>query len=99
MSAPADGRQQQTPTNADLGRTIRRLRQARRLTIEALAFMADMHPTYLSGIERGRRNPTWLKLCGVAKALEMSMSAMTSHAEREAKARAAYRRALSAPLE
>jgi transcriptional regulator with XRE-family HTH domain len=99
MSAPAGGAQQRTPTNADLGRTIRRLRKARRLSIEALAFMADMHPTYLSGIERGRRNPTWRKLCGVAEALEMPMSAMTGHAEREAKAWAMYRRALSAPLE
>lgn len=99
MSVPADGQQQQTPTNADLGRTIRRLRKTRRLSIEALAFMADMHPTYLSGIERGRRNPTWLKLCGVAKALEIPISAMTGHAEREAQAWAAYRRTLSAPLE
>lgn len=99
MSAPADGPKHQTPSNADLGRTIRRLRQAHHLTIEALAFRAHMHPTYLSGIERGRRNPTWHKLCGVAEALEMPMSAMTGHAEREAQAWALYRRALSAPLE
>jgi transcriptional regulator with XRE-family HTH domain len=99
MSAPADGQEPKTPSNADLGRTIRRLRQARRLSIEALAFMADMHPTYLSGIERGRRNPTWYKLCGVAEALEMPMSAMTGQAEHEAQAWAMYRRALSAPLE
>lgn len=99
MNTPADGQAPPTPTNADLGRTIRRLRKARRLSIEALAFAAKMHPTYLSGIERGRRNPTWHKLCGVAEALEMPMSAMTSHAEREAQAWATYRRALSAPLE
>ncbi len=61
--------------------------------------MAHMHPTYLSGIERGRRNPSWRKLCRVAEALEMPMSAMTSHAECEAKAWVMYRRALSAPLE
>lgn len=36
--------------NADLGRTIRRLRGERDLTIEGLALNAGMHPTYLSGI-------------------------------------------------
>lgn len=39
-----------TPENADLGRAIRRLRWERKLTIEKLAFAAEMHPTYLSGI-------------------------------------------------
>ena len=51
-----------TPTNPALGVAIRLLRHARDLTIEDLAHDADMHPTYLSGIERGRRNPTWNKL-------------------------------------
>jgi AraC-like DNA-binding protein len=39
-----------------LGQAIRRLRQADDLTIEDLAHAAGMHPTYLSGIERGVRN-------------------------------------------
>ena len=56
-------------TGADLARAVRRLRKAHGLKIEALAFAADMHPTYLSGIERGLRNPTWAKLCGLADAL------------------------------
>lgn len=45
-------------TGADLGRAVRRLRKAHGVNIEDLAFAAEMHPTYLSGIERGRRNPT-----------------------------------------
>jgi transcriptional regulator with XRE-family HTH domain len=73
-----------TPTNADLGAAIRRLRHERRQTIEALAFEADMHPTYLSGIERGVRNPTWDKLCGLARALGVSMIALVQTAEQEA---------------
>lgn len=72
------------PTNADLGRAIRRLRWDRDLTIEKLAFAAEMHPTYLSGIERGRRNPTWDKLCGLAGALGVSMTALVHTAEQEA---------------
>jgi transcriptional regulator with XRE-family HTH domain len=70
-----------TPANADLGVAIRLLRRARRLTIENLAFAADMHPTYLSGIERGRRNPTWDKLTALARALDIPVSALARDAE------------------
>jgi transcriptional regulator with XRE-family HTH domain len=79
------------PSNQDLGRAIRRLRQARKLTIETLAFAAEMHPTYLSGIERGRRNPTWTKLCWLAGALSVSMSEIVNTAEQEAEVALAVR--------
>lgn len=69
------------PTNAQLGRAIRRRRRARRLSIEALAFAAELHPTYLSGIERGVRNPTWGKLVSVAGALGVSLSTIVHDAE------------------
>jgi transcriptional regulator with XRE-family HTH domain len=72
------------PSNADLGRAVRRLRRARRLTIEDLAHVADMHPTYLSGIERGIRNPTWSKLTAVAEALEVPISIVVHEAVTEA---------------
>ena len=72
-----------TPTNAALGRAIRRLRKQRKLSIEALALEADMHPTYLSGIERGKRNPTWSKLCGLAEALGISVSAVAAESEHD----------------
>jgi transcriptional regulator with XRE-family HTH domain len=71
-------------SGADLGRAVRRLRKAHGLKIETLAFAAEMHPTYLSGIERGRRNPTWRKLCGLADALEVSVSTLAAEAEEEA---------------
>jgi transcriptional regulator with XRE-family HTH domain len=71
------------PTNAQLGCAIRRLRQARRLSIEALAFAADLHPTYLGTIERGLSNPTWTKLCGLADALDITISALACVAEAE----------------
>jgi transcriptional regulator with XRE-family HTH domain len=47
------------PTGSQLGQAIRRLRQDRKLSIEDLAGTAGWHPTYLSAVERGRRNPTW----------------------------------------
>ncbi len=72
------------PTNPELGRAIRRLRRARRLTIEDLAHEADMHPTYLSGIERGVRNPTWSKLASLASALNVPVAEIVRDAEAEA---------------
>jgi transcriptional regulator with XRE-family HTH domain len=71
------------PTNAALGRAIRRLRKARGLTIETLALDAGLHPTYLSGIERGVRNPTWSKLCALAEALGVPVSTVVSEAEHD----------------
>jgi transcriptional regulator with XRE-family HTH domain len=71
------------PTNAALGRAIRRLRKHRKLTIEALAHAADLHPTYLSGIERGVRNPTWAKVCSLANALDIPISSVAAEAEHD----------------
>ncbi|HST54529.1 MAG TPA: helix-turn-helix transcriptional regulator [Solirubrobacteraceae bacterium] len=70
-----------TPSHAQLGYSVRRLRQARHLTIDTLAETAQMHPTYLSGIERGERNPTWTKLCNLADALDVSVSTIVAVAE------------------
>lgn len=81
------------PTNRDLGQAIRRLRRARKLTIETLAFAAKMHPTYLSGIERGVRNPTWTKLCGLTEALGVTVSQLTRQAEDECEVALAMREA------
>jgi transcriptional regulator with XRE-family HTH domain len=71
------------PSNVNLGHGVRRLRLARRLSIEALAGAAQMHPTYLSAIERGHRNPTWTKLCHLAEALDITISALARVAEAE----------------
>ncbi|MGH2905112.1 MAG: helix-turn-helix domain-containing protein [Solirubrobacteraceae bacterium] len=71
------------PTSTQLGCAIRRERRARRLSIEALALAADLHPTYLSAIERGLRNPTWGKLCSLARALDITISTLARAAEVE----------------
>jgi transcriptional regulator with XRE-family HTH domain len=83
------------PTNAELGRAIRRLRRARRMTIEDLAHAADIHPTYLSGIERGVRNPTWSKLISVAHGLDVPFAEIVQDAEAEAQLAARMRIARS----
>jgi transcriptional regulator with XRE-family HTH domain len=71
------------PSNAALGQAIRRVRRERRLSTEALALEAGLHPNYVSGIERGVRNPTWTKLCEVAGALVIPVSAVTGEAEHD----------------
>lgn len=70
-------------TNGDVGRAVRRLRHERRLTIEQLAFAAGVHPTYVSGIERGKRNPSLHVLCGLAEALSVPLSGLARVVEVE----------------
>ena len=41
-----------------LGRNVRHWRKERGLSQEQLAEKAQLHPTYVSGIETGHRNPT-----------------------------------------
>jgi transcriptional regulator with XRE-family HTH domain len=64
---------------------LRRLRRARDLSIEDLALRADLHPTYVSSIERGERNPSCGKLSDLALALGVPLSALMQDAELEAR--------------
>ena len=52
-----------------LGQNVRRRREARELTQEKLAERAGLDPTYISGIERGLRNPGIKNVAKLAKAL------------------------------
>jgi transcriptional regulator with XRE-family HTH domain len=56
------------------GDRVRALRLDRRLSQEDLAERAGLHWTYVSGIERGRRNPGLNTLGVLAKALDLSIS-------------------------
>ena len=57
---------------AALGQNVRRRREARELTQEKLAEKAGLDPTYISGIERGLRNPGIKNVAKLAKALGLS---------------------------
>ena len=59
---------------AALGQSVRRRREARELTQEKLAEKAGLDPTYISGIERGLRNPGIKNVARLAKALGLSTS-------------------------
>ena len=57
-----------------LGLNLRRPREAKEFTQERLGERAELDPTYISGIERGVRNPSVLSLVRVAKALKVTVS-------------------------
>lgn len=71
-------------TTLDLGRAVRRLRNARGMTIEALASASGMHYTYLQKFEVKGRNLTWNKLAGIASGLETTIAVLAAHAQDEA---------------
>jgi transcriptional regulator with XRE-family HTH domain len=49
-------------------------RAGRAITQEELARRTDLHPTYISDIERGARNPSFAVLTRLAAGLEVSMA-------------------------
>jgi transcriptional regulator with XRE-family HTH domain len=55
-----------------LGRNIRRQREAKQFTQEKLAERAGLDATYISGIERGLRNPGIVNVARLAKALGLT---------------------------
>jgi transcriptional regulator with XRE-family HTH domain len=52
-----------------VGLNLQKLRRERGLSQEELADRANIHQTYLSGVERGKRNPTITVLQRIAEAL------------------------------
>lgn len=56
-----------------LGRNVRRLRRAGKLSQEDLAFDAEIDRTYVSQIERGVINPSLLVLSKIANALNVDV--------------------------
>jgi transcriptional regulator with XRE-family HTH domain len=57
---------------AEFGRRVRELRQARRISQERLAEIADLHRTYVSSLERGQRNVSLDNIHALARALGVS---------------------------
>lgn len=51
------------------GRNVRRERERLEMTQEDLAHAARVHPTQISNIETGKRNPRFLTITRLAKAL------------------------------
>lgn len=60
-----------------VGLNVQALRRERGLSQEELAHRADIHQTYLSGVERGRRNASIQVLDRIAKALSSDIDELT----------------------
>ena len=58
------------------GRRILQLRTEQGWSQEELADQADLHRTYISGLERGVKNPTIKVILKLAKAFSISPSEM-----------------------
>jgi transcriptional regulator with XRE-family HTH domain len=55
-----------------VGKNVQYYRKKKGLSQEELGFEAGIDRTYISGVERGLRNPTVLVLARIAKALGVS---------------------------
>jgi transcriptional regulator with XRE-family HTH domain len=60
-----------------VGLNVQKARRARGVSQEELAHLAKMHQTYLSGVERGKRNPSILVLDRIAAALGLDIADLT----------------------
>ncbi|MCB9497854.1 MAG: helix-turn-helix transcriptional regulator [Erysipelotrichaceae bacterium] len=61
-----------------LGQRIRSYRLAKGWSQEALALAAKINKNYLSDLERGNRNPTFLILSKICHALNISLADLFS---------------------
>lgn len=59
-----------------VGRNVKRLRDARGLTQEAFAVQTGLTQQYLSGLERGLRNPTVVTLFHISHTMGSTPAAL-----------------------
>jgi transcriptional regulator with XRE-family HTH domain len=67
---------------AALGAAVKRLREERGLTQEAVAHAAGVHPTWVSRLESGTLNPSWGMISRIADTLGIEVSDLAKAAER-----------------
>jgi len=57
-----------------LGKNLKRIRIAKKLSQGAIARKIEVHRAYISGIENGKRNPTLATIQRLAEALGVSVN-------------------------
>ena len=60
--------------NEEIGSVLRRLREEQGLSQEQLGFRAELHRTYVSSVERGKRNVSLETIEKFAEALGVRMA-------------------------
>lgn len=71
----------ETHEHIALGRVIREIRTAKAFTQQDLALEAGLDRTFVGGVERGERSPTYSSLIKIAAALGVCVSEMVGLAE------------------
>ncbi len=71
-----------SPAQTALGLAVRQLRLQMPVSQEALGHESGLHRNYVSGIERGERNPTYNSLIRLAQALGVRVSELIALAEK-----------------
>lgn len=61
-------------TKEILGKNLRKAREQRGWSQEEFADRSGIHRTYISGVERGKRNPTLSIIEAIAGALEITVA-------------------------
>ncbi|PKO88100.1 MAG: transcriptional regulator [Betaproteobacteria bacterium HGW-Betaproteobacteria-10] len=67
----------------DFGAAVRHFRDQHGWSQELLAEKADLNRSYLGEVERGRATPSLATAAKLAGALELSLSGLLAHCERE----------------
>jgi XRE family transcriptional regulator, regulator of sulfur utilization len=66
-----------------LGRAVKAVRISRGLTQEQVSAASGLHPTYISDIERGARNPSWEAITRLADGIGVSVEEIARSYETE----------------
>ncbi len=65
-----------------VGLNVQKIRRERGWSQEELAFESGLHRTYISGIERGARNPTLLVIDQLATAFDVNAARLLEPASK-----------------
>jgi transcriptional regulator with XRE-family HTH domain len=70
-----------SPDAAALGRAVRSLREARRISQVQLAANSGFMQSWISHVEHGRRNPSWSNVVRLAEGLGVTVAELVRRAE------------------
>jgi len=80
MTKKAKARKVRSDAQVRLGAMVRACRHRLGLTQDELGWRSNLHRTYIADVERGARNVTLRSIINLAKALEVTVGHMLSHA-------------------
>lgn len=72
---------QKCDAQALFARNVRRIRLGQKMTQERLAERSELHPNYISSVERGERNISIRNIERIAQALEVTMAELVTQPE------------------